>query len=79
MKLLYTHPIREPGNKNCIAFIDVELNEDVRLCGIRVFRKADGTHYVAAPQAGTRRTATFSPAMGARLTELAVAALGAAR
>jgi len=79
MKVLYCRRIADPGKKNCIAFFDVELNDDVRLCGIRVFRKADGTHYVAAPQAGPRRTATFSAAMGARLTELAVDALGAAR
>jgi len=79
MKVIYAHPIREPGKKNCIAFVDVELDEHVRLCGIRVFRKADGSHYIAAPQAGMRRTATFSKEMSQRLTALAVDALEAAR
>lgn len=79
MKILYCHRIREPGKKSCIAFVDVELNDDVRLCGIRVFKKNDGTHYVAAPQAGPRRIVTFSAGLQAALTALAVEALEAAQ
>jgi hypothetical protein len=78
MKVLYCHPTRETGSKDCVAFVDVELNEHVRLYGLRLVRQPDGVHFLFAPQAGHRRTATFSKPLAERLTALAVEALGAA-
>lgn len=78
MRILYCHPTHETGRKDCIAFVDVELNEHVRLYGLRLVRQPDGAHFLFAPQAGQRRTATFSKPLAERLTALAVEALGAA-
>ena len=75
MRLLYLHPVNDNrAGHTCIATIDVELNQDVRLYGLRLMRMADGKHLVFAPQAGQRRVATFSPAMDRELTALAVEA-----
>ena len=79
MKILYAHPTKERGERPCVGFVDVELNEHIRLYGLRVVRQEDGRHLLYAPQAGQRRTATFSKPMAERLTALAVEALEAAR
>lgn len=74
MRVLYCHPTGETGRKDCVAFVDVELNEHVRLYGLRLIRQPDGAFYIFAPQAGPRRTATFSKPLADRLTSLAVEA-----
>lgn len=74
MRVLYCHPTSESGGKHCIAFVDIELNEHVRLYGLRLLRQPDGAHYLFAPQAGHRRTATFSKPLAEHLTTLAVEA-----
>ncbi|MDR9782292.1 hypothetical protein [Rhizobium redzepovicii] len=79
MKILYTHPTRETGQRDCVAFVDVQLNDDVRLYGLRLVRQPDGNHMIYAPQCGQRRAATFSTPMAKQLTELAMEALEAAR
>lgn len=76
MRVLYAHRLDEPqrdGN-TCLASVDIELNEHVRLYALRLLRMSDGSHFLFAPQAGKRRTATFSVAMSKHLTSLAVAA-----
>jgi len=75
MRILYTHPLKSGKDRDAVAFVDVELNEHVRLYGLRLVRQPDGQHRLYAPQAGQRRTATFSEPMAARLTALAVEAL----
>ncbi|RFB95304.1 hypothetical protein B5K11_10195 [Rhizobium leguminosarum bv. trifolii] len=79
MKILYAHPIGETGQRDCVAFVDVELNDDVRLYGLRLVRQPDGRHLLYAPQAGHRRTATFSKSLAEQLTALAVEAYEAVR
>ncbi len=75
MRVLYCHKVKDPRRQKCLAAIDFELNEHIRIYGLRLLRKPDGALCIHAPQAsGSRRVATFSPAMSARLTELAVAA-----
>ncbi|NNU37074.1 hypothetical protein G9X64_11370 [Rhizobium sophorae] len=44
-------PTKEAGLRDCVAFVDVDLNDDVRLYGPRLVRQADGNHLVYAPQA----------------------------
>jgi len=78
MKILYCHPTGERGAKDCVAFVDVELNEHIRLYGLRLVRQPDGAHFLFAPQSGPRRTATFSKPLAERLTVLALEALEAA-
>lgn len=74
MRLLHLNPTGDPGRggHTCIATVDVELNENVRLYGLRLLKMRDGKHMVFAPQSGTRRTATFSNDMAKELTALAV-------
>lgn len=79
MKILYCHPTNERGAKDCVAFVDVELNDHVRLYGLRLVRQPDGAHFLFAPQSGPRRTATFSKPLAERLTTLALEALEACR
>lgn len=75
MRVLFCHRVNEARDgQRCVATVDVELNEDVRLCGLRLLRMPDGKHFIYAPQAGQRRTATFSKPMAEKLTGLALAA-----
>ncbi len=74
MKILYCHPLSNAKARDAVAFVDVELNEHIRLYALRLVRHPDGNHSLYAPQAGTRRTATFSQPLAARLTALAVEA-----
>lgn len=76
MRVLYTHRLDEPAGDGhqCLATIDIELNDHLRLYGLRLLRMRDGKHLIFAPQSGRRRVATFSTPMAERLTKLAVAA-----
>lgn len=76
MKILYCHRLDEPedGGHRCLAAVDFQFNDDVRLYGLRLLRMRDGKHMVFAPQSGRRRAATFSTAMAQRLTDMALAA-----
>ena len=78
MKVLYAHPTGETGSRDCIAFVDVQFNDNLRMYGLRLIRQPDGRHMIYAPQAGTRRTATFSKSTAEELTALSVAAYEAA-
>jgi len=78
MKVLYCHPLEQQKERDAIAFVDMQLNDDVRLYGLRLLRQADGTYFVYAPQAGHRRTASFSRPMAEEITRLAVEAYEAA-
>jgi len=79
MKVLYAHRTKERGNRPCVGFVDIELDEHVRLYGLRVVRQPDGRHVVYAPQAGQRHAASFSRPFAEELTAAAVAALEAGR
>lgn len=74
MRVLYCHPTGETKQKDCVAFVDVELNEHVRLNRLRLIRQPDGTFYIFAPHVGHTKAATFSKPLAERLTALAVAA-----
>lgn len=78
MRVMYCHPTKESSHRDCVAFVDVEVNEHLRLYSLRLVRQSDGTYFLYAPQAGQRRTATFSQPMAQRLTALAVASYEAA-
>lgn len=79
MKILYCHRLDEARDgQRCLATVDVELNEHIRLYGLRLLRMPDGKHFLFAPQSGQRRTATFSRPMSERLTSLALEAYDAA-
>lgn len=77
MRMLFCHPVSDGrGGHTCLATIDIELDADVRLYGLRLLRMRDGNHRLVAPQAGRRLSATFSPSFAARLTAMALEALG---
>lgn len=79
MRVMYCHVVKDPRRKECVASVDVELNEHLKIYGLRLLRKPDGNHFIYAPQAaGSRRVATFSEALSKRLTALAVEAYEAA-
>ncbi len=74
MRVLYCHKLKDAKQRDCVASVDVELNEHIRLYALRLVRQPDGSFFLYAPQCGQRHAATFSKPMAARLTELAVAA-----
>ena len=75
MRILFCRqPESRRDDDRCIATVDVELDEHVRLYGLRLLRMPDGKHFIYAPQSGQRRTATFSRPMSERLTALALEA-----
>lgn len=76
MRVLYAHPVEQDqrDGHHCLCTVDVELNEHVRMYALRLLRMANGRHLLFAPNAGARRSATFSPELSARLTDLALAA-----
>lgn len=79
MKVIYCRRLDSAKDRDAIAFIDVELNDHIRIYGLRLLRQPDGAHYIYAPQqAGGRRTATFSKPMAEWLTAMAVEAYEAA-
>lgn len=78
MRVLYAHPTRGRGEKECVGFVDIEIDANLRMYGLRIVRQADGRHLVYSPQAGHRRTATFSKQMAEQITALALEALEAA-
>lgn len=78
MRVLYAHPTGETGDRACVAFVDVELNEHVRLYGLRLLHQPDGRHTISAPTCGRRQSSTFSRPMADRLTAMALEALEAA-
>lgn len=79
MKVLYCRRLDPAKERDAVAFVDFELNDHIRIYGLRLIRQPDGAMYIYAPQAGGRRTATFSKPMAERLTAMAVEALETAR
>lgn len=73
MKILEIHPSRIPdlGFVRVVATFDVELNESVRLYALKLMEAPDGRRFVYAPQAGSRRTATFARPLAEEITSAA--------
>ena len=59
-----------------IAYFDAEVPPELRLYNLALRQFPDGNRRVAAPNAHGRHAATFTPALGQRLTEAATIALG---
>ncbi|GHA11278.1 hypothetical protein GCM10007989_01980 [Devosia pacifica] len=80
MKVIFARRVkkdRSGGNHTCIGTVDVELNPDLRLHGLRLMLTR-GRYLVYAPQSRSNRTATFSRPLAEQLTALACEALGVA-
>jgi hypothetical protein len=58
MRVLQCHKVKDAKLRDCVASIDFELNEHIRIYALRLIRQPDGSFYIYAPTAGTRRTAT---------------------
>ncbi|WP_439604295.1 hypothetical protein [Shinella sp.] len=55
-----------------IATFDIELSPHVRVSGMRLVEAADGTRLSYGPNAGSKRSVTFSREAAAQITEIAV-------
>lgn len=78
MYITHIEPAAYPGggNTKTVAFFDCELSSEVKIYGLKLVETPDGRRLVYAPSGnGGRRLATFAPALSARITELASAAL----
>ncbi|MFK4260024.1 hypothetical protein [Agrobacterium tumefaciens] len=75
MRILHARRTSASFSSDCIGLVDVEVNSDLRLYGMRLVRGADGLWRIHAPEAGHRRSATFSKPMAEEMTRLALQAL----
>ncbi|WP_442217178.1 hypothetical protein [Rhizobium sp. 2YAF20] len=62
---------RGSGHVRAIANFDLQLTDEVRLYGLRLMQAADGNRFVYAPQAGSRRSATFARPLAEQITAMA--------
>lgn len=74
MKILSIRPV-PPGAGGAVAHFDVEINDDIRLFGLRLSERAAGGHSVYSPNAMGRRCATFSYKLVDQIAAAALAAL----
>ena len=74
MRILSLRPV-PPGTGSALAHFDVELNDDIRLFGLRLSKRESGGHSVYAPNSMGRRAATFSYDLVAQIAAAALAAL----
>lgn len=73
MEILDLKPIDEPtGGHRALATFDLQLNDDVRMYGLRLLRMRDGRRLTFAPQSGHRRVATFATSLASEITKLAI-------
>ncbi|WP_275783085.1 hypothetical protein [Pararhizobium gei] len=78
MKILYCHRLADAKPRDAIAFVDVQMTDDLRLYGLRLIRHPDGRHMIYAPQCGQRQAASFGKPLAEQLTALALEAYEAA-
>lgn len=62
-----------PSGGPTLAYFDVQISDGLRLCGMRLLQQDDGQYRVSAPKVGTRRAATFTPAVASKITRAALA------
>lgn len=70
-------PISDHGGSDTsrtVARFSVRLNEDVKLCGLRLQQRPDGQFRLATPPAFGSASAHFAPALYREITSAAVAA-----
>jgi len=59
------------GKFETVASFDVQVTDDIRLCGMRLARRPDGGFITWPPASGGRRLATFAPELAAAITQAA--------
>lgn len=74
MKILSIRRAPSGVSANILAHFDVELTPEIRLYNLALRQYPDGNRSVAAPNAFSRRTATFSTDLAVRLTTAAATA-----
>lgn len=78
MRILDLQPVSGNGDRatRLVATFDLELDDSVRMFGLKLMETPDGRRLTYAPSAnGGRRTATFSPSMAAQITAAATTKL----
>ena len=63
---------RAPPGANACAFANVRLSDDIAVFNVKIVEKPDGRRCAYAPNANGARVVTFSPALAARIAELAL-------
>lgn len=62
-----------PSGGPTIAYFDVQISDGLRLCGLQLIQHPDGQYRIRAAKVGTRRAATFTPAVASKITRAALA------
>lgn len=70
MKIINVRPA--PAGSSVIAHADIELDEGVRIYGIRVSRAEDGTYRAFGQTSDRGRTCSFTPAAVADIAEATI-------
>lgn len=74
MKIIDIKPVANVGGGKIehIATFDLQITDDIRICGMRLLRARDGRLLTYAPTAlGGRRSVTFSPETTTEITKAA--------
>ena len=66
---------RQPAGSRTLAVFDVQLNEQLRLCGLALKRSAEGALRTWAPRTGDRHAVSMHPDLASQITRAAEAAL----
>lgn len=74
-KILSVRPAPFGAGERTIAFIDVEISENLRLYNLALRSTSGGRMRTFSPNAMGKHTATFTPALAELITQAAVAAL----
>lgn len=74
MKITELRPERDRGSGSVIARFDLQVTEGLRIFGLQLRQRADGSYRIAAPNLSGRHVATFTPPVAIEITAAAVAA-----
>lgn len=73
MQILNMRPaLSGDGRYRTLAHFDAELDNRIRIYGMRLLEADDGRRLTYAPSSGGRRFATFDPALAAEITAAAL-------
>jgi hypothetical protein len=79
LKILSIKPIDDPprcaGRYRDVAAFDIQLNDDLRLFDLHLYKSDSGNKIIRAAPTRDRRAATFSPTLAREITDAAFSAL----
>lgn len=78
MQVTELQPEHWPGS-TIVARFSVDITPDLKLVGLKLQRRTDGSYRVRSPNLGGRAVFHASPALASRITAAAVAAMNGGR